>query len=74
MWDVPQDTYAESRVFRDLLHINLELSAQNGESFAFHRASGHVLLRSFFHVQAVTPQQPGQWNPQLRGAGARRPG
>ena len=52
----PQDAYAESEVFRNLLDINLELSAQNGESFAIHRDSGHVLLRSFFNVEALTPQ------------------
>ena len=43
----PQDAYAESEVFRHLLDINLELSAQNGESFAVHRDSGHVLLPAF---------------------------
>ena len=52
----PRDAYAESEVFRYLLDINLELSAQNGESFAIHRDSGHVLLRSFFSIETLTPQ------------------
>jgi hypothetical protein len=52
----PQEAHAESEVFRHLLDINLELSAQNGESFAIHRDSGHVLLRSFFNVETLTPQ------------------
>jgi hypothetical protein len=53
---LPHDAYAESEVFRQLLDINLELSAQNGESFAIHRESGHVLLRSFFNIETLTPQ------------------
>jgi hypothetical protein len=52
----PQDAHSESEVFRHLLDINLELSVQKGESFALHRDSGHVLLRSFFHVETLTPQ------------------
>ena len=52
----PRDARAESEVFRHLLDINLELWAENGESFAIHRDSGHVLLRSFFNVETLTPQ------------------
>jgi hypothetical protein len=52
----PQDAHAESEIFRELLDINLELSARNGESFGFHRETGHVLLRSYFPGEALTPQ------------------
>jgi hypothetical protein len=52
----PQDAHAASEVFRQLLDLNLELSPQNGESFAIHRDSGHVLLRSFFSIEILTPQ------------------
>src|SRR6478752_10498982 len=52
----PQDAHVESEVFRQLLDINLELSPQNGESFAIHHDSGHVLLRSFFNMDTLTPK------------------
>ena len=43
-----EDSHPSEDVFRELLDLNLELSAEHGESFGLHGETGSFVLRSFF--------------------------
>jgi hypothetical protein len=53
----PENAGAELEIFRELLNINLELSADRGESFGFHVESRHVVFRSFFRSEEISPER-----------------
>jgi len=52
-----EGSHSSENVLRELLQLNLELWAKNGESFGLHEETGSLLLRSFFRNEEVSAQQ-----------------
>jgi hypothetical protein len=52
-----EDPQTSEGVLRDLLEMNLELSASEGESFGLHSEAGSLVLRSFFRNEEASVQE-----------------
>lgn len=55
LFDFASLTQADDRLLRVLMEINLELSAERGESFALDAEAGRVVFRAFVHDGHFTP-------------------
>ena len=52
-----EESHPSEEVFRELLDLNLELSAEHGESFGLHGETGSFVLRSFFRNEEASAQE-----------------
>ena len=52
-----EEHHPSEDVFRELLDLNLELSAERGESFGLHADTGSFVLRSFFRNEEATARR-----------------
>jgi hypothetical protein len=52
-----EDSHPSEDVFREILDLNLELSAKQGESFGLFGETGSLVLRSFFRNEEASARQ-----------------